>query len=208
MNPWEQISLSDYENHMSLGSVLQLQTLNQIMKEQFENFNGTKTIAVLGVAGGNGIEHIRRKSFEKVYGIDINADYLKEVEKRFADLHGILECKKINLITEADILPESECVIANLLIEYIGYDAFKNVLGKMQAKKVSCVIQINESQEQWVSDSPYIHVFDGLDSVHTQVTKEGLVKCLNQYKLCSKKEYPLPNGKKLVMLDFCVRIER
>ncbi len=34
MNPWEKISLSDYENHMSLKSVYQLQILNEIMRGQ------------------------------------------------------------------------------------------------------------------------------------------------------------------------------
>lgn len=33
-NPWEEIELSDYENHMSLKSVFQLQAMNQMMKEQ------------------------------------------------------------------------------------------------------------------------------------------------------------------------------
>ena len=36
-NPWEEISLNDYENHMSLDSVKQLQIMNSIMKEQFEH---------------------------------------------------------------------------------------------------------------------------------------------------------------------------
>ena len=31
-NPWEEISLDDYESHMSLDSVYQLQTMNAIMK--------------------------------------------------------------------------------------------------------------------------------------------------------------------------------
>ncbi|MCR5126615.1 MAG: hypothetical protein K6B69_00785 [Lachnospiraceae bacterium] len=35
MNPWKEIRLSDYENHMSLDSVQQLQALNQVMKELF-----------------------------------------------------------------------------------------------------------------------------------------------------------------------------
>lgn len=34
-NPWEEIKLDDYENHMSLDSVKQLQTMNMIMKSQF-----------------------------------------------------------------------------------------------------------------------------------------------------------------------------
>ena len=33
-NPWEKVKLSDYENHMALDSVRQLQALNQMMKGQ------------------------------------------------------------------------------------------------------------------------------------------------------------------------------
>ena len=54
-NPWEDISLSDYENHMSLGSVAQLQAMNKIMKDQFGDYPVTSAM-VLGVAGGNGLE--------------------------------------------------------------------------------------------------------------------------------------------------------
>ena len=35
-NPWEEISLSDYENHMKLDSVMQLQAMNEMMKDQFD----------------------------------------------------------------------------------------------------------------------------------------------------------------------------
>ena len=54
MNPWNEIKLDDYENHMSLDSVNQLQTMNAMMKEQFEAYP-VETSMVLGVAGGNGL---------------------------------------------------------------------------------------------------------------------------------------------------------
>lgn len=41
-NPWEEISLDDYENHMSLDSVNQLQTMNAIMKAQFEDYQAKR----------------------------------------------------------------------------------------------------------------------------------------------------------------------
>ena len=53
-NPWEEIRLDDYENHMRLDSVRQLQAMNTIMKEQFEAYP-VETVMVLGVAGGNGL---------------------------------------------------------------------------------------------------------------------------------------------------------
>lgn len=54
-NPWEEIDLDDYENHMRLDSVYQLQTLSAMMKEQFRSDN-FKTVMILGIAGGNGLD--------------------------------------------------------------------------------------------------------------------------------------------------------
>ena len=87
-NPWEEISLSDYENHMKLGSVMQLQAMNEMMKGQFNTYPVTN-IMILGIAGGNGLEHISKNKFEKVYGVDVNSDYLKEVSRRYAYLEQI-----------------------------------------------------------------------------------------------------------------------
>ena len=202
-NPWEEISLSDYENHMSLDSVKQLQAMNSIMKKQFSEYP-VKTAMVLGIAGGNGLEHVRFSKLEKVYGIDINEEYLKAVKERYKDLEGTLECLKADLINEADKLPSAELVIANLLIEYIGYEAFGNAIKKIGPKYVSCVIQINTDEAQWVSDSPYLHAFDRLDEVHCQLEENSLItsmKRIGYSKILDGKD-PLPNGKALQRIDF------
>ena len=123
-NPWEEISLTDYENHMKLDSVMQLQAMNEMMKNQFHAYP-VSSVAVFGVAGGNGLEYIQKDKFKKVYGIDINSDYLKEVNKRYSELDEILECLCIDLINETDKLPKADMVVANLLIEYFGYECFQ-----------------------------------------------------------------------------------
>ncbi len=103
MNPWKKIGLSDYEYHMSLESVQQLQALNRIMKDQFNSYEMLRektgiheelhgNVMILGVAGGNGLEHITPKYYEKIYGVDINAGYLAAVKERYTNLSGILEC--------------------------------------------------------------------------------------------------------------------
>lgn len=201
-NPWEEISLSDYENHMKLDSVMQLQNLNQMMKDQFSAYP-VSSVMVLGIAGGNGLEHIDNNKFEKVYGVDINREYLAAVTRRYSDISNILECIQLNLIEEADKLPKAELLIANLLIEYIGYDCFQKAVKQVQPQYISCIIQININ-DKWVSDSPYIHVFDGLDEVHHQVEEDLLIQILDNigYKKIAQIESPLPNGKKLVQIDF------
>lgn len=201
-NPWEEIPLSDYENHMKLDSVMQLQTMNEMMKGQFSAYP-ISNVMILGIAGGNGLEHIQKNKFERVYGIDINSSYLKEVAQRYPELDGLLECLCINLIEEAGKLPQSDMIIANLLIEYIGYECFQKVVRQVKPKYVSCIIQIN-MEDNWVSDSPYLHVFDGLDQVHHQMEEDALEKAMLEidYHAIRTFEYMLPNGKKLVQIDF------
>jgi hypothetical protein len=66
------------------------------------------------------------------------------------------------------------------------------------------VIQINRSEEQWVSQSPYLHAFDRLDEVHHQMEEKALTAAMDEigYLLILQKSEPLPNGKALVRLDF------
>ena len=202
VNPWEEISLSDYENHMKLDSVMQLQSMNQMMKGQF-NAYPVSSAMILGIAGGNGLEYIDKTKFHKVYGIDINREYLEAVKERYSDISDILECIQLNLIEEADRLPTAELLVANLIIKYIGYDCFQEAIEQVQPKYVSCIIQIN-ADDSWVSDSPYIHAFDKLDKVHHQMEEDSLIQALREieYRLITQTENPLPNGKKLVQLDF------
>ena len=94
-------------------------------------------------------------------------------------------------------------MIYNLLIEYIGYECFQKAVKIVNPKYVSCIIQIN-TDESFVSDSPYLHAFDGLECVHHQMEEQELKKSMDTigYQLIEDFESPLPNGKKLVQLDF------
>lgn len=201
-NPWEEIELSDYENHMKLDSVMQLQCMNNMMKKQFNTYP-VKSVMVLGIAGGNGLEHIDTAKINKVYGVDINDKYLDEVRKRYDNLKDRLECICVDLTDENVVLPHSDMVIANLIIEYIGYKCFSNIIKKSRPMYVSCIIQVNEA-EDFVSDSPYVHVFDDLDKVYHHVDEEGLIAEMNDMGYCVTERYSceLPNGKSLLRLDF------
>lgn len=201
-NPWEDIPLTDYEHHMKFDSVKQLQAMNEMMKEQFGTYS-VSSVMIFGIAGGNGLEHIQKDKFKKVYGIDINSSYLQSVKQRYSNLDGLLECLCINLIDETDKLPKADMVIANLLVEYIGYECFQNAIRQVSPKYVSCIIQINVEDNR-VSDSQYLHVFDGLEQVHHQMEEQALEKSMSEidYNAIRSLEHILPNGKKLVQIDF------
>lgn len=201
-NPWKEIDLNDYENHMSLENVYQLQAMNQIMKEQFYEYN-IESMIILGVAGGNGLEHISKDHLKKVYGVDINQNYLDECQKRYSELEGTFNTICADLSSDNLHLPYSDLLIANLLIEYIGYECFQQVIKLVKPQYVSCVIQIN-TENSFVSESPYLHVFDRLDEIHHQMEENILINRMQEigYKKELIKEKDLPNGKKLVRIDF------
>ena len=201
-NSWNNIDLDDYENHMKLDSVKQLQVMNNIMYDQFYSYN-TPNIMILGIAGGNGLNHINADKIEKVYGIDINKDYLDECKKIYPNLDNIFCPLQIDLQDEDAVFPNADIVIANLLIEYIGYDNFKRVIKKVNPTYVSCLIQINQDST-FVSDSPYLDVFKDLDQIHHQMSEEELTQSMQSinYNMIYINESELPNGKKLVRLDY------
>lgn len=202
INPWNKISLTDYENHMTYQSVMQLQLLNKMMSSQFCTFPAD-SIIILGIAGGNGLEHIDKSKIKKVYGIDINSGYLETCRKRFGDLDDILDLICIDLTDNYSSLPYADLVIANLIIEYIGYGNFVKAISTVSPKYVSCIIQTN-SNDCFVSDSPYLHAFDPLTSIHHHIDSEILIKQMDLlgYSLISLHEQILPNDKKLKQLNF------
>ena len=85
-----------------------------------------------------------------------------------------MQCLHLDIVCETEKLPQSQLLVANLLIEYIGYDAFVRAVNIINPEYISCVIQINTDEEMWVSDSPYIHAFDGLDEIHHQMESEDI----------------------------------
>ena len=201
-NPWKEIPLTDYESHMKLDSVMQLQAMNKMMKGQFDTYP-ISSVMIFGIAGGNGLEHIQKDRFEKVYGIDINSTYLQAVVQIYPELADLLKCLCINLRDETDKLPKADMVITNLLIEYIGYECFQKAIKQVDPKYVSCIIQIN-IENNWVSDSPYLHVFDDLEQIHHQMEEHVLENTMYElgYHPIKTLEYLLPNEKKLVQIDF------
>lgn len=201
-NPWEAISLSDYESHMKLDSVMQLQALNEIMREQLQAYP-VASVMILGVAGGNGLEHVPKDRLQRMYAVDVNRAYLKETARRHPELAGILECLHVDLLGTTDRLPRADLIIADLLIEYIGYVCFQRAVQHTDPRYVSCVIQINAG-DAWVSDSPYRCAFDGLEPVHRQIRERELTQAMAAigFRTIENREQLLPNAKRLMRLDY------
>lgn len=156
-HPWGEINLETYEAHMSSEKVYQLQTLNEITKQQLADYEHSK-IAILGIAGGNGLVNINRDSTEKVYGFDVNQEYLDQCKIRYSYLGDILELLCCDLSNIHIKLPYTNILICNLIIEYLGIESFAGLIenNNDNIQVISCVIQKNNCNH-FVSNS-------GLDS--------------------------------------------
>jgi len=119
MNPWLALPLEDYEGHMGSAAVSQLAPLADLFGEALVRLR-PRSVAVLGVAGGNGLQHVDGTLTTRVVGIDVNPAYLAATRARFPDLRGLdLRCADL----ERDDLPEVEpvsLVHAALVFEHAG----------------------------------------------------------------------------------------
>ena len=126
-NPWLSIPLEDYEGHMGSAGVRQLTVLAELFKRALDRCL-PESVAVLGVAGGNGLEQIDCAATKRIVGVDINQRYLDEVQRRFGMLAGLeLHCRDL---TETDFsLAPVALAHAALIFEHVGLGvALENAL--------------------------------------------------------------------------------
>ena len=203
-HPWRGIDLDVYERHMSDSRVGQLQLLRDITRDQLQAYP-SGSVAVLGVAGGNGLDLVDAETTRVVYGFDINPDYLRACESRYRDVLG----DRLQLI-ETGIdrflsLEPVDLVIANLIVEYVGTDEFAAFAGANAPSigVLSCVIQRNDV-EGFVSSTEDASAFVGLASVASDVEPDVLAARMFDagFETVISVEYPLPNGKTLIRQDF------
>jgi hypothetical protein len=81
-DPWLSIPLADYEGHMGADNVQQLSALSGLFKHALDVCL-PDSVAILGIAGGNGLEHANPATIKRIVGFDINPGYIDEVRRRF-----------------------------------------------------------------------------------------------------------------------------
>ena len=118
MNPWLSIPLADYEGHMRSASVRQLDALSDLFAETIA-LRAPSSIAILGIAGGNGLERIDPAAVHRIVGIDINSDYLDAVQRRYPNLPQ-LELQRADLGRDVLSIAPVQLVHAALVFEHAG----------------------------------------------------------------------------------------
>jgi trans-aconitate methyltransferase len=154
-NPWLDIPLDDYESHMALPQVGQSQLLSRVLREAIESYKPS-SVALLGCAGGNGLEQVASTSVERVVGIDINQQYLERAAARYKDQVARLEFFAGDLGVDRFVFAPVDLVFAGLIFEYVDTAKLLDQALSMLAAggRLISVVQLPSPIED-VTPSPY-----------------------------------------------------
>jgi threonine dehydrogenase-like Zn-dependent dehydrogenase len=152
-NPWISIPLADYEGHMD--AVQQLGALSELFGRALAICR-PDSVAVLGIAGGNGLEHVDRAAITRIVGVDINAEYLDEVRRRFG-AHADLELHCVDLSQEPLRVAPVALVHAALFFEHAGLGpTLDHALSLVSpGGRFSVVLQLPATDHGGVSPTPF-----------------------------------------------------
>lgn len=193
---WLRVTLQDYEGHMGAAGVDQLAPLADLFAEALA-FCQPQSVAIFGIAGGNGLQHIDLRTTSRVVGIDINADYLTAVRNRFPELKQ-LELHRLDVAKERPQLEPVDMVHVALLFEHTGLSpCLENCLSLVASRGyLVSVLQLPSSVQAAVANTDFPSIqnlkdhFALVDPASFSAAVER-----NGFSLLLQKQRPLPAGK-------------
>jgi hypothetical protein len=195
-NPWLAIALEDYEGHMGSDNVRQLEALSDLFRRALDLCN-PESVAVLGVAGGNGLERVDSAVTKRIVGLDINACYLADVRQRYPALPGLELCCLDLADTHLNLTPVA-LVHAALVFEHTGLGrCLENTLSLVApGGRLSVVLQLPSEAERDVTPTRYASM-QALRDCFVLIDVSQFCGRLEEkgFRLVQQEQRPLPTGK-------------
>jgi hypothetical protein len=155
VNPWINIPLSEYEGHMNSPEVQQLEALADLFGEALERCKPA-SVAILGIAGGNGLDRIDNRVTKRIVGIDLNPVYLDAVRQRYPDILD-MELHCVDLAESMVEVEPVQLVHVALVFEHAGIErCLDNALSLVAPGGIlSVVLQLPSPIVQGVAPSAF-----------------------------------------------------
>jgi hypothetical protein len=202
-NPWTEIPLDDYELHMSHSSVGQSALLNALTKKYLDNTRPSAAI-FLGIAGGNGLEHIDENITKTVVGIDINQTYLDATNKRYSDKIAALKLLQLDITKNTGTIINADFVWAALVLEYTGIDNALQFAKNNLLAGGHFVVTIQQNNNRQTVSATGIESIKKAGDVFKVVDRQELLAKASGigFALKQTEENILPNGKSFITFHF------
>jgi hypothetical protein len=154
-SPWHLVPLADYEGHMQSAEVAQLPVLSDLFAEALAATH-PESVAILGIAGGNGLERIDPAVTKRIVGIDVVQEYLDAIPARYPHLPG-LELHHADLSAFALDIPPVDLVHAALIFEHAGVGHCLDNAAKLvkHGGTLAAVLQLPSETASGVGFSPF-----------------------------------------------------
>lgn len=204
MNPWLEIELEDYESHMALSSIGQAQYLSGIFAKAVKTYS-PNSAAILGCAGGNGLEAISNSLVERVVCVDINQEYIAAAKKRFSGSFNQCEFLCCDLLSSSFSITPVDLIFAGLIFEYVDYNsALANISKAVNPSGLLVVVlQLPNEEIPEISPSKYTSltklngIFNFVPSINFQETAK---RC--GFEILESKQTTLSSGKSFQEMFF------
>lgn len=200
---WNEVSLDDYENHMKHETVGQLQMLSTLTQKYLTKHHPKKPL-FLGIAGGNGLEHLDSNSVEEVMGIDINEEYLQQTQIRFKKAIPQLKLVKCNIDETTKTFLQSDFVWAALFLEYVDLKNCIQFMLNNLAEKGLIIITIQSNNGNGAVSASGIEGVRVLSGQFKRIDRDIVMNGMAGFgmQLVNEEENDLPNGKTFLTFTF------
>ncbi len=203
-NPWLDIALVDYEAHMSLPTIGQAQMIADQLDRALKRWAPT-SVAVIGCAGGNGLDRIATSPVKRVVAVDLNPDYIERTRARYARRLPGLELVCGDAQSASLVYGPVAFTYAALLFEYVDVPLTLKTLKRNSGPDavLTTVLQLPHSAIPAVSSSPY-QSLSSLASAMTLVAPETLSLAAAEvgFAAADSMIIELASGKRFCVQDF------
>jgi len=203
-NVWNKIPLEDYELHMQHESVGQLYLLNNLTKKYLKKLS-PEIVMFLGIAGGNGLEHIDNNITSQVFGIDINQNYLDETEKRFKNKIPNLNLLNIDISSgKTEKLAKANLIWAALIFEYVETETCFEFINNNIQENGYLVVTIQENNGVSSVSQTGIETIKSAGQIFRLIDTNDLLSFADKFGFVKTdfEENILPNKKSLKTYTF------
>lgn len=171
---------------MNLPEVAQAQALSELFGAALASVR-PQSVALIGCAGGNGLEQVDRAVTSRIVAVDINTDYLAVCAARFpgvetvcADVSAGLAIGRVDLVHIA------------LVLEFVADPGAVLEQLRPVGAAVSVVLQLASEETPAITPSPYRESLSALAPIHRLLSPADLELDENDGRIIA-----LPGGKRL-----------
>lgn len=203
-NPWKRVSLADYEAHMAMPAVGQAAMLAQELRRAVERTR-PDSLALVGCAGGNGLDELSEYALERVVCVDVNPAYLQTLEARYGAKLRNLECHCCELEQFRSQDPV-DLVFAGLIFEYTQLEQAVDSVSRLlqHGGNLYALLQMPADGMATVTPSPYADALGVVVEAFRYVAPRTLIELAAMHSLNSveQKCITLDSGKSFTLIQF------